>query len=437
MNWANARKKAFILAISILASAILFQFSSLTLADTSGGIPVQAPQIQWSQTYSAGAIRSMVQTSDGGYALSGTVFQMGNPQIFTSSIWLVKTNDSGIVQWTQSYANLGNAYSVIQTTDGGYALTGGGHLVKTDSSGKMLWNQNYGGQTIALVQTNDGGYAVAGYNTKYTGQMAFWLIKTDASGEVQWNQTYSTLGAGTAWSLIQSQDSGYVLAGEGSIVKTDSLGKLVWNLTVSGALYSVIQTKNGAFCVAGNTITPNGGNNDMWLAKIDSSGTLLWNQNYNLIDESSKGWWGAWSVVQTTDGGYALAGSLGLVKTDPSGNTQWSLTLNGTAYSVVQVNNGSYVLAGGDAGIFFADAWMMKTYSTEAASPSTSKNPSPTSSLNPSPSPTIPEFAPAIVLVLAAITGIIAVTIKRKRISFLKENIMQREAPRSFQFVFQ
>ena len=51
---------------------------------------------------------------------------------------------------------------MVQTSDGGYALTGSGCLVKTDSSGNMQWNQTYVGQTISLVQTSDGGYELAG-----------------------------------------------------------------------------------------------------------------------------------------------------------------------------------------------------------------------------------------------------------------------------------
>lgn len=413
----------------------------------------EAPQIQWTKTYSTGtssAIRSMTPTSDGGYALSGLFM---NLQLGQGGCWLLKTDGSGNEQWSQTYSGLGNGYSVIQTSDGGYALIGSGCLVKTNSLGVMQWNRTYGGQTIALVQTNDEGYAVAGYNMEYAGHMAFWLYKTDSEGYMQWNQTYGTLKSGTAWALIQSQDGGYVLGGEGSIVKTDSRGNLVWNLTVSGTVYSVIQAEDGAFIVAGNTATPSGGNNDLWLAKIESSGAMLWNQTYNMIDESRKGWWGAWSVIQTADGGYAVAGSLSLVKTDSLGNAQWSLPLNGTAYSVVQASDGSYMLAGGDAGIFFAGSWLMKTFPTEAdaasihknttspmvATPSTTPSKSsPSTSLiqniqpssMPSDSPEVPEFSHVAVLALmAAIVFVVAVVTQRK-MHLKKPTSKNNSAPR-------
>ena len=107
--------------------------------------------------------------------------------------------------WSQTYGGEhGNvvytfdiAYSLVETSDGGYALAGytrnanvgvsEGWLVKTDENGNMEWNQTYGGDEYdcfhALIETSDGGYALAGETYSFgAGASDFWLVKTDAQG---------------------------------------------------------------------------------------------------------------------------------------------------------------------------------------------------------------------------------------------------------------
>jgi hypothetical protein len=134
-----------------------------------------------------------VQTVDGGYALAGD-----SPGLGDDDFWLVKTDASGNEVWNMTYGGTGEdvAFSVVQTRDGGYALAGdtysfdaGGYnawLVKTDASGNMLWNKTYGGtgtdEAWCVVQTGDGGYAVAGYtNSIGAGHADAWLVKIAAS----------------------------------------------------------------------------------------------------------------------------------------------------------------------------------------------------------------------------------------------------------------
>jgi hypothetical protein len=96
--------------------------------------------------------------------------------------------------WSKTYGGTNNdgAYSVVQTGDGGYALAGvtqsygaglnDFYLVKTDSSGNMQWNKTFGGTSHegvwSVVETVDGGYALAGYTGSYgAGSNDFWLVK--------------------------------------------------------------------------------------------------------------------------------------------------------------------------------------------------------------------------------------------------------------------
>lgn len=166
-----------------------------------------------------------VQTSDGGYALAETYY-------FPGDFWLVKTDEEGYMKWNRTYGRspLNVAESLIQTSDGEYALAGSimyrdasypvwndnAWLVRTDSAGNVEWNRTYGGRSddyaFSVVQTSDGGYVLAG-STSGIGGSDLWMVKTNSSGSVEWSNTYGGPDYDFALSLVQMNDGGYVLAG--------------------------------------------------------------------------------------------------------------------------------------------------------------------------------------------------------------------------------
>ena len=229
--------------------------------------------------------------------------------------------------WNKTYGGTMDdlAYSLVQTVDGGYALAGetgssgaGGYdvwLVKTDSSGNQLWNRTYGGTyddaAQALVQTSDGGYALAGWTDSFgAGGYDFWLVKTDSSGNMLWNKTYGGTQNDVAYSLVQTVDGGYALAGStvssGAggedvwLVKTNSSGNQQWNKTYGGtqddAAYSLVQTVDGGYALAGYTNSFGAGGEDVWLVKTDSSGNQQWNKT---TEEQAMMWRGRWFRLLT------------------------------------------------------------------------------------------------------------------------------------------
>jgi len=214
------------------------------------------PVLTWDRTYGGNgedAAFSLIQTTDGGYAVSGGTDSQGAGG---TDAWVIKLDKQGNQVWDKTYGGSGNdvALSLIQTTDGGYAVAGWTQskgadnldfwVIKLDEQGNQIWDRTYGGsgddiapKPIPLIQTTDGGYAVAGATfTKGSGEVDFWVIKLDKQGNQIWDRTYGGSGDDVASSLIQTTDGGYAVAG---------------GISSKGA-----------------------GNSDAWVIKLDENGNL-------------------------------------------------------------------------------------------------------------------------------------------------------------------
>ena len=166
--------------------------------------------------------------------------------------------------------------------------------MKLNSAGTYQWSKTYGGPgddiATSVIQTQDGGYAVAGLSNSFGPYNVFTIIKTDSLGNIQWNRLIEASGTGShVYSIIQISDGSFVLAGEFSpigvspydmyIVKLNSSGSIQWTRTVGGTGYdkanSVVQSTDGGFILAGYTNSFGAGNNDFYIVKLNSSGTYF------------------------------------------------------------------------------------------------------------------------------------------------------------------
>jgi hypothetical protein len=257
--------------------------------------------------------------------------------------------------WWKTYGGKSEdrGYSVKQTSDGSYIITGytcsfdddgDAYVIKTDASGLAMWTRTYGGPDgeygSSIQQTSDGGYAIAGLTVSFgAGGGDVYLIKTDASGDTLWTRTYGGTDADVGNSVQQTSDGCYIVAGSTKsfgaggadvyLIKANISGDALWTRTYGGSDhdegYSVQQTTDGGYVIAGYTCSYGSGNADVYLIKTDASGDTLWTRTYG-----GTSWAAGSSVQQTLDGGYIIAGAtngtggdnvyLVKIKTDSLGN---------------------------------------------------------------------------------------------------------------------
>jgi len=337
---------------------------------------------------------SVQQTNDGGYIITGDIIYSYGSGV---DVYLIKTNENGNEQWSQTFGgtNLDNGRSVQQTNDGGYIITGyttsfgngsrDVYLIKTDSSGNEQWTQTFGGSGgdygHSIQQTNDGGYIITGYTTSFgNGNEDVFLIKTDENGNEQWSQTFGGNERDVGNSVQQTTDGGYIITGYTSqgidsfgndyldvyLIKTDQNGEEEWSQTL-GSTYSdrgnsVQQTNDGGYIITGDTFNISYENISVYLIKTDQNGEEEWSQTFG-GEEVNFGK----SGQQTTDGGYIITGytnyfgnlenqqwwdgtNVLLIKTDENGNEEWLQLFGGTfsdkGRSVQQTNDGGYIITG-------------------------------------------------------------------------------------------
>lgn len=271
-----------------------------------------------------------LQTLDGGYIYGGYTTSSGAGLL---DAWLIRVDENLALEWENTYGGSGNdrAMCIIQTTDGGYAFcgytssSGAGQndmwLVKTDSNGNVEWDKTFGGSYQdhgqRVIQTSDGGYALTGATQNTGGDWDILIIKTDASGSIVWESSPGDSGDDYAWAIVETLDGGYLVTGRTTssgaggddlwIVKTDNTCAVEWDVTFGGTGNeygrSITAFPDTTYVISGWTSSWGSGGNDALLIKVNSVGSLIWDLFIGSTgDEVSQ------EAMSTSDGGFALFG---------------------------------------------------------------------------------------------------------------------------------
>lgn len=347
---------------------------------------------QWAKTYGTGEDEQayfIEQTNDGGYIVAGKsgeyLFENEQSVPPGQDIWIIKLSSSGEIEWQKIYGDSGTdeIHFIQQTNDGGYIFGGrlgiqGGlsdfSIIKLFPNGDIEWQKNYGDDApnntaYSLQQTNDGGYIVAGSDYFSQVRNDVLILKLFSDGTVEWSKTYRGNWDDLPHSIQQTNDGGFIVAGQTSsfgageydiwILKLASDGNIEWQKTFGGSesdiANSIQQTSDGGYIVAGQTRSFGAGQLDFWILKISSDGNIEWNKTCggSQIEEAS-------CIQQTNDGGYIVVGtttSMGagfkdiwILKLTTLGDIEWQKTYGGIqndAASFIQLSaDGGYIVAG-------------------------------------------------------------------------------------------
>lgn len=239
------------------------------------------------------------------------------------------------------------------------------------------WMKTFGGDSSdagrSVQQTSDGGYIVVAETYSFgAGQGDFWVIKTDGNGNKIWDKTFGGSNWDIPTDVKQTKDNGYIITGRtysfgaGGIdiwvIKLDETGTVQWNKTYGTQYYEggieSQQTSDGGYIIIGSKGLSQFRYYDAWLIKIDTNGNEQWNRTYGGPAEDY-----GHSVRQTHDGGYIVAGwtssygsynnstaAFWLFKTDEHGISQWNKTYEGNGFDVVSTveptSDGGYIIIG-------------------------------------------------------------------------------------------
>ena len=371
--------------------------------------------------------QAVVNTTDGGYAILGHAQSMDgdvtNKSNESYDYWILKYDSTNQIQWQKTYGGSDDdrGADLIQTSDGGYTIIGKSKsndldvsenagfddfwVSKLDSSGSLSWEYTFGfagsDTPYSIIQTNDNGYLLSGVldvsasngqgdrnsaSSRHAGG-DYWVIKLNANGIKQWSNYYGGSFTDTAYDAIQTEDNGYIIIGssdsndvdvannKGSydfwVIKISNTGDLVWEKSFGGSeideAHAISNTADGNYIIVGDTrsndldISQNNGAADLWIVKISPEGMLLWEKTLggSSFDVGR-------SISKTQDNGFLISGSsrstngnltvnkgqndAWVVKINNSGNLEWQKTIGGSEvdffYDVVELNDQTIIAVG-------------------------------------------------------------------------------------------
>lgn len=333
--------------------------------------------VQWDKTYGGSGndfAVSAIETSDGGFVIVGdSNSNISGDKTENSKggydFWIVKINSSGTIIWDKTIGGSDDefAVSIKETATNDLVIAGDSAsnisgdktensrgftdawVVKINSMGTFIWDKTLGGdadeEVIGIELTSDGGYVlgviaesgISGDKTVNTSNNEdYWVVKVSSTNTIDWQNTYggTSNSVNLLSSIIPTSDGGYLLAGDSDsdiggektentnggsdlwFIKINSTGTIQWQNTVGGSddeytPYGFEKT-TGGFVIAAESLsnisgdkTEDSASNDIWLIELDASGTVIADKTYGTNSTENPE-----QIIQTSDGNFVVISSV-------------------------------------------------------------------------------------------------------------------------------
>lgn len=417
--------------ILLLTLVSFFLIQSCSNNDDGNTKKVDSKNIEFVKTFGGSkneSAQAITKTHDGGYAVLGYTQSndgdiQNNPNE-SFDYWLLKFDSSDNLQWQKTYGGTDDdrGTDIIQTADNGFAILGISKsndgdvsenngfedfwILKLDASGDISWETSLGfsgaDNGFSLIQTNDGGYLLTGVldvsasggqgnskslTAKRHAGGDYWVIKLNTAGEKQWSTFYGGTFTDTSYGAIQVENNSYIIIGSSDsadvdiagnkgtydywILKLSENGTIIWEKSFGGSeideARGVTMGSDGNYLIVGDTrsndidVSKNNGAADLWVIKISPDGNLILEKSFggSSFDAGR-------SINKTVDNGFIISGSsrsadgdvtinqgqndAWILKIDANGNLEWQKTIGGTdidlAYDAVELNDETIIVVG-------------------------------------------------------------------------------------------
>jgi hypothetical protein len=351
----------------------------------------------WEKTYGGSELdqgNCIIKTTDRGYCIIGTSASFGA----LDDIYCIRLKENGDTIWQKLYGgdDYDWGYSILQTPDNGFVITGGSRsfsgsgdwdiiAIKTDSLGNILWQLNYGDShkdelAHSISECSDGGFIIGGYtagNATYGDTGNVLIIRTDSLGDTIWTRRCILGDEQSSSDLIYSSENEFLILGTvlfGSadnyypfLIKMNELGDTLWTRVYNDRDFvfgkSIAKANHGGFVIAGEYFASV---NYGYLLYVDSAGVTLREK----VSDSAFVTFN--SIIQTDSENYAITGEITpwvyirnavyLLKVNAIGDIQWERTFGGGdpssfGNSLVQTSDNGFIVTGQIGG----DVYVIKT----------------------------------------------------------------------------
>lgn len=232
--------------------------------------------------------------------------------------------------------NFASARTVLQCPDTSLIMIGSintddGNMndflfLKVDTNGNVLTEKKHGGSDIdfanwATFNHDSTAIMAVGYTGSFSNQdYDVYIVYLDLNGDTLWTKSIGGDGWDMANHVLNTSDKGFLISGEtfsygaGNndmfIIKIDTNGTVEWEQTIGGALQdnamSAVEIANNHFIIVGSSLSySNHGKSQIFAVCLDAFGDSIWAKTYGGTDAEA---YGTTNCLYTPSAGVILGG---------------------------------------------------------------------------------------------------------------------------------